>query len=281
MQRLFQFTAFAAILSLAFACGRSDQPDRQEPGAADFDSAAALGQKTAKRAPEATEGEPLIESRVFVSKNGSTMPYRILRPANYKLETKYPLVLCLHGAAGRGTDNKSRGTRAFGALSSPEVQKAYPAFLLTPQCPNGKRWVGKQMELVLEILESVKNEFSIDPARVYVTGQSMGAYGTWYAILHHPHLFAAAVPVCGGGDPSLAERIAHVPIWAFHGEKDNVVSPDVSKEMYEALKRVGGKIRYTEYPSVGHDSWSKAWAEQELIPWLYQQHKKPDAGDAK
>ncbi|NOU36918.1 MAG: prolyl oligopeptidase family serine peptidase [Kiritimatiellaceae bacterium] len=233
--------------------------------------------------------ESQIEARIFQSKDGGTMPYRILKPANYDPGVKYPLVLCLHGAAGCGADNTSRGTEAFTALSAPEVRKAYPAFLLTPQCPSGKRWVNtpwnegsysttnipvsEQMKQVMEILDSVEKEFSIDPSRIYVTGQSMGGYGTWDIVLRNPHKFAAAVPVCGAGDPGQAKSIAHLPVWAFHGEKDPTVPVAGSREMIRALKEAGSAARYTEYPGVGHSSWTPAWKDKELIPWLFSQRK--------
>ena len=228
---------------------------------------------------------------MFTGKNGNIMPYRILIPADYNPEITYPLVLCLHGASGRGIDNKCqcRASKAFLSLSSPDVQKRYPSFLLTPQCPKEKQWVdipwkkgsysisevhvSEQMELVLEILYSIKKEFSIDPARIYVTGQSMGGYGTWDIILRNPDLFAAAVPVCGAGDPAQAERIAFLPIWAFHGDKDKRVPANGSREMYAALKRFGGNIRYTKYPGFGHDALAISWMEEGLIPWLFKQHK--------
>jgi len=245
----------------------------------------------------AMAGESVIEARVFKSKSGSTMPYRILKPANYNSKKACPLVLCLHGAGGRGNDNTSKGTEAFIALSVTEVQKTYPAFLLTPQCPMKKQWVNtpwkngsystskipisKELELVVQILDSVEKEFNIDPSRIYVTGQSMGGYGTWDIILRYPKRFAAAVPVCGSGDPTQAKSIAHLPIWDFHGSKDGTVPTKGSREMVEALKKAGGEITYTEYKGVRHNSWSRAWKEKDLISWLFKQHNKAIDSDKK
>lgn len=232
------------------------------------------------------EKESQIGARVFKNKNGDTMPCRIFKPAGYNRKSRYPLVLCFHGAGGRCTDSKSRGTQAFVALSSPEVQKEYPAFLLTPQCPGDKVWVttfyslskdkpSEPMGLVVDILQSVCAEFRVDPTRVYVTGQSMGGYGTWDIIVRYPKTFAAAIPVCGGGDFHQAKRIAHLPIWAFHGDKDTVVLPRASRRMVEALKKAGSKnVEYTEYPGVAHASWVPAWKEKELIPWLFKQRNR-------
>jgi predicted peptidase len=244
-----------------------------------------------------TAGEASIEARLFKSQSGSTMPYRILKPANYDPKKTYPLVLCLHGAGGRGADNKSKGTEAFVALSAAKTQSEYPAFLLTPQCPSRKQWVNtpwrkgsysiskipisKEFELVVQILDAVEKEFSIDSLRIYVTGQSMGGYGTWDIVLRHPNRFAAAVPVCGAGDHTQAKSIAHIPIWAFHGDKDTTVPTRGSREMVEALKKAGSKAKYTEYEGVGHNSWSRAWKEEDLIPWIFKQHNKAMDSDNK
>ncbi|MCA1808098.1 MAG: prolyl oligopeptidase family serine peptidase [Lentisphaerae bacterium] len=229
------------------------------------------------------------EARIFKDTDGEAMPYRIMKPVHYDPKEKHPLVLCLHGAGGRGNDNRSRGTEAFKALSQDDILQKYPAFLLTPQCPKDKKWVNtswtkgsyaisdvpisEQMKRVLQILQSVQNEFNIDPDRIYVTGQSMGGYGTWDIILRKPNLFAAAVPVCGAGDPGQAARIAHLPIWAFHGEQDPTVPVSGSRDMRAAIKIAGGEMKYTEYPGVGHKSWENAWAEKDLVPWLFKQKK--------
>jgi len=231
-----------------------------------------------------------IEARIFNGENGRTLPYRIFKPANYDPQKKYPLVLCLHGAGGRGTDNTSRGSEAYTVLSSAAIQAEHPCFLLTPQCPEGKTWVKTQwtkgsysieatpipdeMKSVLDILNKVKTEFSIDPARIYVTGQSMGGYGTWDIILRNPQLFAAAIPVCGAGDPSKAKDIATLPLWIFHGSADPTVPVQGSRDMVKALTAAGStSFKYTEFPGVQHASWIPAWKEQDLVPWLFQQHR--------
>lgn len=235
----------------------------------------------------AAEPEMKTEARVFKSPSRGTLPYRLYRPAGYDSAIRYPLIVCLHGAGGRGTDNRSRGIQAITVLSSPEVQSRHPSFLITPQCPVGEQWVdipwskgsysidvvpvSDQLTMVREIIDSLYGEFSIDPARIYVTGQSMGGFGTWDIIMRNPKLFAAAVPVCGAGDPLHAADLAHLPIWAFHGGNDPVVPPSGSKEMVEAIQRADGNIKYTEYSGVGHDSWIRTWKEEALIPWLFSQ----------
>ena len=130
------------------------------------------------------------------------------------------------------------------------------------------------MKLAVEILDLVTDEFNIDSNRVYVTGQSMGGYGTWDLILRYPKRFAAAVPVCGAGDPASAKRIAHIPIWAFHGDRDKTVPTRGTQKMIEALKQAGGRAKYTEYEGVGHNCWTRAWKEKDLITWLFRQNNK-------
>src|SRR5207244_7702516 len=121
---------------------------------------------------------------------------------------------------------------------------------------------------------ALQKEFSIDPKRLYITGLSMGGYGTWDLISRHPELFAAAAPICGGGDEDQAEKIAKLPIWIFHGAKDQAVPVERSRNMVTALKKAGGEPKYTEYPDVGHDSWVRAYKDPELFAWLFAQKKK-------
>ncbi|MFP6584435.1 MAG: prolyl oligopeptidase family serine peptidase [Candidatus Hydrogenedentota bacterium] len=236
----------------------------------------------------ADAGEAAIEARVFKSATGDTMPYRIFIPADYDPKEKYPLALCLHGAGGRGKDNMSRGTEAFNVLSSPEVQREYPSILVTPQCPENANWSSRPtdstvryIDFVLEVLDNLEKEFSIDHSRLYVTGQSMGGYGTWAAITTKPNRFAAAVPVCGGGNSGAVKEIVHLPSWVFHGEKDKVVPTQKSREMVAALKKEGSTVIYTEYPGMGHASWIPAWKETDLIPWLFKQENKSGADRGK
>lgn len=128
--------------------------------------------------------------------------------------------------------------------------------------------------MVVQIMDSVEKEFSIDPARIYVTGQSMGGFGTWDIIMRYPKKFAAAIPICGGGDPSQAKNIAHLPIWTYHGDKDNAVPIAGTREMVEALKKADGNIKYSEYKDGGHNIWVRAWKEEDLTQWLFNQQNK-------
>jgi predicted peptidase len=127
--------------------------------------------------------------------------------------------------------------------------------------------------MTLSIVESLEKEFSIDQRRIYLRGQSNGGNGTWDLAMKRPNLFAAAVPLCGGGNPALAARIAQLPVWAFHGEKDDVIPVDSSRRMIAEMKLLGGNPKYTEYPKVGHDVWLHALKEPGLVDWLFAQHR--------
>jgi len=211
----------------------------------------------------------------FQARMFKTMPYRLFVPPSYEKDRKYPLILWLHGAGSIGTDNLKqisgaslRGTHTWIA---PQVQEKYPAFVLAPQSRGGA-WA-TDFPTVLELLMSIEEEFNIDGKRVYVAGQSMGGFGTWHFITTRPDLFAAAIPLCGGGDPTRANVIAQMPIWAFHGEADPTVPVSESRKMIEAIRRAGGNPRYTEYKGVGHEVWFKTFQEKELVDWLFAQHK--------
>ena len=129
------------------------------------------------------------------------------------------------------------------------------------------------LETALVLLFAIQEKYPIDPDRVYVTGISMGGFATWEAMIRHPENFAASIPVCGGGDVTFADRIKHIPVWAFHGAEDPVVPVICSQSMIEKLEQVGGHPRYTEYPGVGHNSWDRAYAEPELLSWLFSQKR--------
>jgi predicted peptidase len=230
----------------------------------------------------------LLEKRVF--KDGkASLPYRLMKPADYDKASRYPLVVFLHGAGERGTDNDKQLVHGVAEFARAANRKKYPCFLIAPQCPDGKRWVevdwsakshtqplepSEPARLVLGSIEAVKKEFSIDTKRIYLTGLSMGGFGTWDLLARQPKLFAAAIPICGGGDPATAKKIAKIPIWAFHGDRDGAVIPQRSREMMAALEKAGGKPKYTEYRGVGHDSWTRTYRDPAVLAWLFQQKQK-------
>jgi predicted peptidase len=211
-----------------------------------------------------------------------TMPYRLFTPTGYDQQRKYPLVVWLHGAGGAGRDNLRQisgdqipGTRTW---TRPENQAKYPAFVLAPQSPG--RWaelgddtLSAPLLLVVEIVDLLKSQLSIDPQRIYVAGQSDGGFGVWDVIIKRSELFAAAIPVCGGGDPTRAARVARMPIWAFHGDADETIPVTASRQMVQAVTKAGGSPRYTEYKGMGHDVWTRAFAEPGLVDWLFAQHR--------
>lgn len=230
-----------------------------------------------------------FEARALTDADGGKLNYRLLKPKNYDANKKYPLVLFFHGAGERGADNAKQLVHGMQDFASDGIMESYPAFVLAPQCPEGLQWVDtpwtadehtmpekptQPMRQSLDLVAALQKEFSIDANRIYVTGLSMGGFGTWDAIQRRPELFAAAAPVCGGGDKALASKIKHIPLWVFHGDKDTVVKPNRSRDMIAALEAAGGKARYTEYKDVAHNSWSATYRDPAFYEWLFAQ-KKP------
>jgi predicted peptidase len=227
-------------------------------------------------------------ARTYADAQGKKLLYRLWIPRGYDAKKKYPLILFLHGAGERGDDNQKQ-------LAHPDVlhwvrekyAKEHPSFLVAPQCPAGAKWVdvnwwqvphhqtppqpAEPMRLTMELLDALQKEFSIDPDRIYVTGLSMGGYGTFDLLVRRPNYFAAAVPLCGGADDSRAKDFAHVPIWIFHGAQDKAVPVVRSRSVVEALRKAGGQPRYTEYPDEGHAIWKRVYADPELARWLFSQ----------
>ncbi|MFA5043316.1 MAG: dienelactone hydrolase family protein [Kiritimatiellia bacterium] len=241
------------------------------------------------------------EAHVYKDESEQTMPYRLFIPRGYNPRNRYPLVLSLHGAGERGHDNLKQLVPWVAGWMTEEVQSKHPCLILMPQCPADQQWVdtpwakgsyaylkipvSKPMKLARMILDKVIQDKSVDRSRIYVMGASMGGYGAWDFVMRCPELVAAAVPVCGGGDPAMAHVIREVPIWAFHGDKDTTVPTSGSQDMADAIKEAGGtRIKLTLYEGVGHGSYLKAWREKKLVEWIFNQARidnKPDAGDGK
>jgi len=210
----------------------------------------------------------------FKDSADTILRYAILKPAKIKPDTKYPLVVSLHGSGGRGNQNWQGNCAANRALGKPERRQKYPCYIIAPTVGSNERWGGAPLTALMELIKSSLKKHPIDPARIYITGQSMGGAGTYAAIMKEPALFAAAIPVCGRGQPDQAKKIVHLPIWIFHGELDRVVPTIASRNMVAALKKAGGKPIYTEYAGVGHGSWGPAYAEEKLWTWLFTQKLK-------
>ena len=207
--------------------------------------------------------------------------YRLLEPEKIEPGKKYPLVLFLHGAGERGDDNAKQLQYLPELMVTPEYRQKFPCFLIAPQCRANKWWVARgadkagvseQMQVVEGILREVEQKFPVDLSRVYLTGLSMGGFGSWNLAGRHPEWFAALVPICGGGDPADADKLAKLPIWAFHGLEDKVVPPKLSQQMIEAVRAAGGNPKYTELPEVGHDSWTPAYSDPDgVVAWMFEQ----------
>lgn len=196
--------------------------------------------------------------------------YLLYHPKDYdeKSYESWPLILFLHGSGERGDSLRLVSKNGLPKLIS--EGKHYPFVVASPQCPTGRFWSADDLNLLLD--ELIKNN-KIDPERIYLTGVSMGGFGTWDLATKYPERFAAIAPVCGGGNPDVACQLKDVPTWVFHGAKDNAVFPYQSRRMVEALNECGGNVRYTEYPEANHDSWTATYANPELYEWFLE-HKK-------
>ena len=205
--------------------------------------------------------------------DGTESPYVLFLPANYDGKTEVPVILFLHGAGETKGGTKKPVEVGLGPVIKKEQD--FPAIVVIPQSEK-RTWqaVSDDGKRALAILDTVTKEYKTDAKRTYLTGLSMGGYGTWSIIATQPEKFAAIVPICGGGDPNAAAKFKDVPCWCFHGDKDPAVNVQKSRDMIEALKKAGGSPKYTEYPGVGHNSWDAAYADKEMWKWLFAQKKK-------
>lgn len=222
--------------------------------------------------------------RIFTNASGQSIPYRLLVPKNYDPKQKYPLVLFLHGASGRGTDNAEPLNWGPKFFLEPERRKKFPCFLVVPQCPKDQGWLaadetgvkeGRALSLALELVgTALPKEFSIDSKRRHLTGVSMGGHAVWVCLVRHPGFFASGAPVCGGGDTnSVTSRMTRTPVWAFHSDDDHLVPVQSARDMIKAWRENGGTAKYTEYTGLKHSSWKKAYLEPELFEWWAGQRR--------
>ena len=229
----------------------------------------------------------LFSREKYDNGQGDTLNYRLLTP-DYDTLRKYPLVIFLHGSGERGSDNEAQLKWGVLNFASDQNMKLHPAIVVAPQCPPDTSWSNfsgwdqgmtllpepaKPMELLMGLIQQTTRNFPVDTNRIYITGLSMGGFGAFDAIERYPQLFAAAVPVCGGGDVSKAPSIAQIPIWIFSGAEDAAVDPALSLEMTEALRKAGAHPGFTQYPEVGHFSWIAAYSDPMMMEWLFRQHK--------
>lgn len=202
------------------------------------------------------------------------LKYLLYLPKNYDQQPAWPLVLFLHGAGERGDDLER--VKKHGPAKLIEAGKQFPFVMVAPQCPSNRWW--EPLELA-SLLDEVVEKYKIDQDRIYVTGLSMGGFGTWALAAYQPKRLAAIVPICGGGEPLKARLFPHLPVWVFHGAKDRVVSPERSEQMVEALKKLGANVKFTVYPEAQHDSWTETYANPELYEWLLQQRRAPQEAE--
>lgn len=239
--------------------------------------------------------EKLYERSEYRNSSGATLKYRLLRPEKLEAGQRYPLVIFLHGAGERGDDNRLQLVHGMREFARADRRQEFPAFVIAPQCPSNQKWVdvpwdapkheqpdrpAEALELCHELLDKLLKDLPIDEDRIYLTGLSMGGFGTFDAIARWPNRFAAALPICGGGDTrkETVSRYRDLPLWVFHGGKDSIVRPERSRELVAALKEIGGQPRYTEYPDAGHDSWTQTYADDAVFTWLFNQRKAAGAG---
>ncbi len=204
---------------------------------------------------------------------GQAYVYCVYVPRDYDPAKAWPLVLFLHGVGERGTDGLLQTEVGIGRAIRRWPDR-FPCLVVMPQCPTSVWWTNV-IELMDRSLAETREAYNIDPNRIYLTGLSMGGFGTWMYGAMRADYFAALVPICGSGKTDDASKLAQVPIWALHGSDDTRVKPEKSREMVEAVKKAGGKVKYTVYPGVGHNSWDRAYGDPKVIKWMLRQTRKP------
>jgi len=229
-----------------------------------------------------------------INVDGKAYRYVVYVPSNWTTDQKWPVILFLHGAGERGSDGLKQSQVGIGGAVRLHSER-YPFVIVMPQCPEGQWWSQPAMQkLALATLETEMQEFNGDTRRVYLTGLSMGGYGTWAIAESNPTKFAAIAPVCGG--VSISERLAKltglpethddnifseaaqkvrtIPVWIYHGGADATVPVSESQNMTKALRNLGADVSYTEYPGVGHNSWDNAYGDADFPQWLLGQELK-------
>ena len=236
------------------------------------------------------------QKKEFVFAEGKTLPYRILYPDNYDRSKKYPLILVLHGAGERGKDNEKQLVHGSKLFATEENRKNFPAIVVFPQCPQESFWAVTKIDRTKQpfkiefdygtepnwplaaandLVKKIMKEETVDPSKVYITGLSMGGMGTFESVYRNPDLYAAALPICGGGDVTKYDkRITKTAFWVFHGADDAVVDVKLSREMVDKLKALKSEVKYSEYPGVNHNSWDNAFAEKDYLSWMFSHKKK-------
>ena len=231
----------------------------------------------------------------WLVQGGDTLPYRVLLPLNYNASQQYPIVFFLHGSGERGRDNEKQLVHGGKVFLQEDIRTKFPAIVIFPQCSQTDYWSNvlrlhdannkrsfeflpdgpptKNMTLLQELISYTLHSYPVKKDQVYIGGLSMGGMGTFEVVRRLPKIFAAAFAICGGADPGTAKQLKAVDWWIFHGGKDDVVPPEASQKMADALKMKGADVKFTLYPNANHNSWDAAFAEKDLMPWLFS-HKK-------
>lgn len=227
--------------------------------------------------------------------NNDSLPYRLLLPQDFQSSKKYPLIIVLHGAGERGADNEKQLKYGATLFLNDTVRKDFPAIVVFPQCAENSYWsnvkiisdsTGKRsfyfqtdgepttaMRLLQRLVTTLTDNYPVDRKRIYVGGLSMGGMGTFELVRRNPTTFAAAFPICGGANPQTAGKLNKTAWWVFHGAKDDIVPPYLSQQMVEALKKQKAEVLFRLYPEANHNSWDSAFAEKDLLPWLFSHYK--------
>ncbi len=202
------------------------------------------------------------------------LSYLVQFPAGYEANPteKYPVILFLHGSGERGDSIEL--VKAWGPPRIAE-DKGLPFIVVSPQCPKDTRWIALLLPL-RDLLEEIIHKYPVDTTRIYLTGLSMGGFGTFALAQAYPEYFAAIAPVCGGGTPGMVKFSKNLPTWVFHGDADSVVVPENSKLMVEALKKAGAEVKFTLYPGIDHFSWIPAYSDSGLFDWFLEHRKQYD-----
>lgn len=230
----------------------------------------------------------LFSHEKYINATADTLNYRLLI-SDADTVSRYPLVVFLHGAGERGSDNEAQLKWGVKNFADDQIMKNYRPIVVVPQCPENMSWgnysydetlmleqkptATKPLALVMELIDQLITDLPVDPNRIYITGLSMGGIGTFDAISLFPNKFAAAVPVCGAGDISKAQIISGIPLWIFQGALDPVVSPQYGRDMFETLTDLGARPGFTEYPETGHFVWIAAYSDPMMLNWLFRQRK--------
>jgi predicted peptidase len=222
---------------------------------------------------DSTRGAGPVQTAHKFNKEGNPpLDYLVYLPPQYEHKAGWPLILFLHGAGEKGNDIER--VKDDGLPEMLEKGKTLPFVVVSPQCRPDSSW-NSQLKVLSALLDEIAANYKVDQDRIYLTGLSMGGFGTWALAASTPDRFAAIIPICGGGNLDAVERLKHVPIWAFHGAKDDVVPIARTQALVDALTKAHGNVKFTVYPELRHDSWTVTYGNPEVYKWLLEHKRVP------